>query len=104
MKTTTQKELTKLVEFINDSYTGDYTSVSRDLSKAIYFFIHLEKGMIDPKEVEDICFALHKLSECFYKAHRLKTRHLHQIVEETIDNENRLTSYSKNDDLWLYSL
>ena len=70
MKSLKRKELQKLLDHIADSYAGDYASVSRDLNKAIYCLHFLEKEEIPRHEVQDLCFALHKLGECFYQAYR----------------------------------
>ena len=77
-----KKELKKLVNHITDSYAGDYASVSRDLNKAIYCLHFLEKDEIPRKEVLDLCFALHKLEECFYQAHIERRIHQYKTLEE----------------------
>ena len=71
-----KKELTKLLDHIADSYAGDYASVSRDLNKAIYCLHFLAKDEIPRDEVQDLCFALHKLGECFYQAYRKQSEHI----------------------------
>ncbi|MEO1100205.1 MAG: hypothetical protein AAFX57_21035, partial [Bacteroidota bacterium] len=69
MKPSTQKQLQKLLDHIQDSYAGDYVAISRDLDKAIYCLHFLKKNQIARDEVQGLCFALHKLSECFHQAH-----------------------------------
>ena len=76
---TRKKELTKLLAHIADSYAGDYASVSHDLNKAIYYLHFLEKDEIPRDEVQDLCFALHKLGECFYRTHRRQKRKLNHL-------------------------
>jgi len=71
------KVLQELQDHIEDSYAGDYASVSRDLTKAIYCLHFLEKEEIPPHEVQDLCFALHQLSECFHWAHGEKRLQIH---------------------------
>ena len=71
-----KKELTKLLDHIADSYAGDYASVSRDLNKAIYCLHFLAKDEIPRDEVQDLCFALHKLGECFYQAYRKQNEYI----------------------------
>lgn len=69
MKLPKKKVLAQLLTFIADSYAGNYASVSRDLNKAIYCLQFLEKDEIPRDEIQDLCFALHKLSECFHQVH-----------------------------------
>ena len=64
-----KKELTNLITHIQESYASDYASVSHDLYKAIYCLHFLEKDEIPTDEVQELCFALHKLGECFHQAH-----------------------------------
>lgn len=63
------KELKKLIAHIEEDYAGDYAAVSRDLNHAIYLLHYLERDVTDPLDVQDISHALHKLSQCFYRAH-----------------------------------
>ncbi|MGD1957984.1 MAG: hypothetical protein ACFB2Y_03970 [Fulvivirga sp.] len=74
----TQKELSELLNLITDAYAGDYASVSRDLNKAIYCLHFLAKDEIPPDEIKDLCFALHKLSECFHQEHSERRTRRHQ--------------------------
>ena len=69
-----KKEFQQLLHHITDSYAGDYASVSSDLNKAIYCLHFLEKDEIPKDEVQDLCFALHKLGECFHAAHSERRR------------------------------
>ena len=78
MKSPKKKELQKLLDHIADSYAGAYASVSRDLNKAIYCLHFLEKDEIPRNEVQDLCFALHKLGECFHQAHSKRRTRRHQ--------------------------
>ena len=78
MKSSKKKELAKLIHHIQDSYAGDYASISRDLNKAIYCLHFLEKDEIPRDEVQDLCFALHKLGECFHQAHSKRRIRRHQ--------------------------
>ena len=65
-----KKELARLIQHIQESYAGDYASVSRDLNKAVYCLHFLAKDEIPRHEIQDLCFALHKLGECFHQAYR----------------------------------
>ena len=78
MKSYKKKELDKLINHIQESYAGDYASVSRNLNKAIYCLHFLEKDEIPRNEVQDLCFALHKLGECFHQAHSKRRTRRHQ--------------------------
>ncbi len=85
MKSSKKKELDKLLHHIQDSYAGDYASVSRDLNKAIYCLHFLKKDEIPRDEVQDLCFALHKLSECFYRAHSERRTRKHQKLVKLLE-------------------
>ena len=92
MKSSKKKELAKLIHHIQDSYAGDYAAVSHDLNKAIYCLHFLEKDEIPPDEIQSLCFALHKLSECFYRAHSERRTRRHQrlvkLLKEVKPPEN----------------
>ena len=70
---------------IHDSYAGDYASVSHDLNKAIYCLDFLAKDEIPRNEIQDLCFALHKLGESFYQAHSERRRHKQQSFNRVLD-------------------
>ncbi|MEM9859928.1 MAG: hypothetical protein AAF843_21455 [Bacteroidota bacterium] len=84
MKSSKKKELAELLDHISDSYAGDYASVSHDLNKAIYCLHFLAKDEIPRDEVQDLCFALHKLSECFYRAHSERRKRRHQTLTKLL--------------------
>ena len=88
MKSSKKKELTELIHHIQDSYAGDYASVSRDLNKAIYYLHFLQKDEIPKDEVQDLCFALHQLSECFYRAHSERRTRRHQRLTKLLKELN----------------
>ena len=79
-----KKELAKLITHIQENYASDYASVSHDLNKAIYCLHFLEKDEIPKGEIQDLCFALHKLSECFYRAHSERRIKRHQKLVKTL--------------------
>lgn len=95
MKSSKKKELAALIHHIQDSYVGDYASVSRDLNKAIYCLHFLEKDEIPRDEVQDLCFALHKLSECFYRAHSERRTRRHQRLVKLLKELNPLEHYQR---------
>ena len=68
-------ELQQLIRYIEEDYAGDYASISQDLSRVIYQLHYLEEEMTNRPEVQDLCHALQKLSECFHHAHSAKRRH-----------------------------
>ena len=70
---------------IHDSYAGDYASVSHDLNKAIYCLHFLAKDEIPRNEIQDLCFALHKLGECFHQAHSERRRHKQQSFNRVLE-------------------
>lgn len=90
-----KKELARLMTHIHDSYAGDYASVSYDLNKAIYCLHFLEKDEIPRDEVQDLCFALHKLSECFYRAHSGRRIRSHQKLTKLLDELNPPEHYQR---------
>ena len=69
MKKIKKKDLKNLYEHISGVYVGDYASISRDLNRAVYYLHYLEKDLIPTHEVQDTCYALHELGECFFWAH-----------------------------------
>ncbi len=85
MKSSTQKQLQKLLDHIQSSYAGDYAAVSRDLDKAIYCLHFLKKNQIAHDEVQDLCFALHQLSECFYRMHSKRRIRQHRELLHILD-------------------
>ena len=85
MKSSKKKELATLINHIQDSYAGDYTNISRDLNKAIYCLHFLEKDEIPRDEVQDLCFALHKLGECFHQAHSERRTRRHQRLTKLLE-------------------
>ena len=80
-----KKELTELLDHIANSYAGDYASVSHDLNKAIYCLHFLKKDEIPHDEVQDLCFALHKLGECFHRAHSERRTRRHQALTKALE-------------------
>ncbi len=81
-----EKELKELLDYIDSAYVGDYAGITLDLYQAIYYLHFLEKDMIPQHIVQDISFALHKLGECFFRAHRKQRRrerlHLRQTLQD----------------------
>ena len=69
MKKIEKKDLKELFEHIGGVYVGDYAAISRDLNRAVYYLHYLEKDVVRPHDVQDTCYALHQLAECFYWAH-----------------------------------
>ncbi len=95
MKSSKKKELAKLIHHIQDSYAGDYASVSRDLNKAIYCLHFLKKDEIPKNEVQDLCFALHKLGECFHQAHSERRIRRHQRLMKLLEELNPPEHYQR---------
>ena len=79
-----KKELIKLLDHIADRYAGDYIAVSHDLNKAIYYLHFLEKDQIPADDVQDLCFALQQLVECFYHAHSKQRIRRKQSVRQML--------------------
>lgn len=97
MKISTHQETDKLKSFIEDTHTGDYRSVSRDLYRAINYLHYLESGSVGIIELRNTCFTLHQLAECFFEAKRSKER---TKDESTKHPEPAVTA----DDLWVCQL
>ncbi|MEM9859416.1 MAG: hypothetical protein AAF843_18825 [Bacteroidota bacterium] len=95
MKPPNKKELAQLLTFIADSYADDYASVSRDLNKAIYCLHFLEKDEIPRNEVQDLCFALHKLGECFHQAHSKRRTRKHQKLVKLLEELTHPKDYER---------
>ncbi|MGD1957990.1 MAG: hypothetical protein ACFB2Y_04000 [Fulvivirga sp.] len=85
MTSSSKKQLVELLNLITDAYAGNYASVSRDLNKAIYCLHFLAKDEIPPDEIKDLCFALHKLSECFYQE---QSEQKMKTIRNSLDNCN----------------
>ena len=85
MKNIQKKDLENLFEHISSIYVGDYATVSRDLNRAVYYLHYLEKEMIPTHEVQDTCFALHQLGECFYWAHSERRLREHDQYTEKLE-------------------
>lgn len=64
------EQLSPLASFINDQYAGDLFAVSRYLDNAVYMLRYLEEDHFATQDVQNVCFALNKIKECFYLAHR----------------------------------
>ena len=67
MKPSKEKELEELevlLDHIKEIYLGDYACVSRALEKAVYYLHYLEKDVLNPHEIQDTCYELHKLVSC----------------------------------------
>ena len=97
MKLPTTSALEKLVSFIDDSYTGDYSAVSHDLYRALHYLHYLEEGSVGVVELRNTCFTLYQLAEHFYEVDRLKGNKRSPLVNES---RSSLTA----DDLWCYRL
>ena len=80
-----KKELAKLITHVQESYVSDYASVSHDLNKAIYCLHFLGKDEIPRDEVQEVCFALHQLGECFYQAHSQRRAQRHQKLVKLLE-------------------
>ena len=74
MKLSKKKVLKRLITYIENEYDNDYTLLYRDLQNAIYCLHFLAEDDVPRNEVQDLCFVLHKLGECFYDAHSLRKR------------------------------
>ena len=95
MSQKSRKYLKKRIAHIHDSYVGDYASVSRDLNKAIYCLHFLEGDQVPRGEIQDLCFALHKLGECFHQAHSKRRRKRHQRFAKVLKEVKPLKYYQR---------
>ena len=70
-------------------YEGDYTLISRHLYRAIYSMHFLDDGDVPHADIQDICFTLYQLSECFYqgrgKRHARKQEELKQLLTKVVN-------------------
>ena len=69
----TQSELSPLAGFINDHYEGDLFAISRYLDNAVYMLRYVPDEAFTVDELQNVCFALNNIKECFYEAHRLRS-------------------------------
>ena len=62
-----------MASFINQQYEGDLFAISRYLDNAVYMLRYLNEDDFVPEEVQNVCFALNNIKECFYEAHRQRS-------------------------------
>ena len=93
MKSQTIEDLERLVAFINDTHLGDYSSVSLDLYRAIYFLHYAEESAIGSDELHNTCFTLHSLAECFFKAHRDRRMRQYKALDQVIEGLDRMLKH-----------
>ena len=98
MKSQTIEDLERLVAFINDTHMGDYTSVSRDLYRAIYFLHYLEESTVGSVELHNTCFTLHSLAECFFKAHQDRRMRQYKAIKEAVEGMDRMLQDLQDDE------
>ena len=65
MKSNQHKALNKLFTYIQNECDGDYGLIHRDLCKIIYCLHFVRDQEVPRNEVQELCFILYKLSECF---------------------------------------
>ena len=82
------EDFTTLFELLINEYEGDYTLISRHLYRAIYSMHFLNDGDVPRADIQDICFTLYQLSECFYQArgkrHARKQEELKQLLAKAV--------------------
>ncbi|MEM0941017.1 MAG: hypothetical protein AAF600_11320 [Bacteroidota bacterium] len=68
-------ELKELIDHIDSYHNGDHIPVIIDLSRIIYMLHYVEKGDVSELKIQNTCYELFNLIECFYEAysHRLRT-------------------------------
>ena len=83
------EDFASLFELLIDEYEGDYTLISRHLYRAIYSMHFLNDGDVPRADIQDICFTLYQLSECFYQArekrHARKQEELKQLLAKVVN-------------------
>jgi len=62
MRKTKLKELSPLLDFINDSYDGDLARLAHDLDRAVYMLHLIDRGRVSEEDTEDVSYVLHKVS------------------------------------------
>jgi len=62
-------ELKELIDYIDSYHNGDYIPVIVDLSRAIYMLHYVEKDDVSELKMQNTCYELFRLVECFYEAH-----------------------------------
>ena len=95
MKISKEKELEELqvlVDHIKEIYLGDYACVSRALEKAVYYLHYLEKDVLNPHEIQDVCYELHELGQCFHDAHGKQRAHHREHHTQVLQEIKRILS------------
>ncbi|NQZ74938.1 MAG: hypothetical protein HRT61_02350 [Ekhidna sp.] len=69
---TKNEELKKLIEHIESYHNGDYIPIIIDLSRAIYMLHYVDKDDVGALKIQNTCFELYNLIECFYEAYQVR--------------------------------
>jgi len=68
MRKTKLKELSPLLDFINESYDGDLARLAHDLDRAVYMLHLIDRGRVSGEDTEDVSYVLHKVSQQLFKS------------------------------------
>ena len=69
----TKKEaLNKLIERIEGYHNGDFIPIIMDLSSAIYMLHYVDRDDVADLKIQNTCFELYHLIECFYEAYQVQ--------------------------------
>ena len=69
MRKTKLKELSPLLDFINESYDGDLARLSHDIDRAIYLLHLVQREQVKEDDIEDVSFILHEISQQLFKSY-----------------------------------
>ncbi|GAB5524242.1 MAG: hypothetical protein Roseis2KO_21140 [Roseivirga sp.] len=58
-------KLAPLAEFIDSFYGGDLTCMRKELVEAILMFHYVNAESFGPNEVQNKCYILYQIAECF---------------------------------------
>ena len=67
-----KEELQELVNYIETDHKGDYIPIVLELSRAIYMLHYLAEENVDEVKLQNTCYELFRLIECFCEAGYVK--------------------------------
>ena len=63
------KDLSPLLDFINEGYDGDLARLSHDIDRAVYMLHLIERGRVSEEDTEDVSYVLHMVSQQLFKSY-----------------------------------
>ena len=69
------EELTRLMNYIQADYDGNYSELSRYLQKIAYCLHFVSDQDVQRSELQQLSFTVYELGECFHEAHQVRKRY-----------------------------